>query len=250
MIQALVLCAGFGTRLGEHCSRAPKAMLDIDGHVVVEHILSRLSAAGIEDVFINLHHFGEQIVERIGDGRQLGCCVQYLEESQPKGTGGTVRDLLARTRDSGLLVHYGDILCEHRLDALVDLHGARSAGATILVHQRPGSNSFAFFADDDRISEFHERPSSVPDFRGREPWVFSGVTVLSKAAMASLPEGGVSDLPRDLLIPLAESGRLFGQRLRGRRIAIDSGMRLAQAREAFARRDGFSLLESQQRRAQ
>ena len=105
LVKALVLCAGFGRRLGSLCQDSPKPLLEVGGLPIVEHILRRLGQHGVEEVFINLHYRAEQFPARLGDGGRFGFPLRYLHEPAPLGTAGTARDVLARV-DGDLLVHY------------------------------------------------------------------------------------------------------------------------------------------------
>ncbi len=235
-MRALVLCAGFGRRLGGLCQDSPKPLLEVGGLPIVEHILRRLGQHGVQEAFVNLHYRAEQFPPRLGDGRRFGFPIRYLHEEAPLGTGGTARDLLAQVGVGGdLLVHYGDILTDHDLGALLRQHRAGSAWATLLLHRRPHSNSHAVLEPDGRVSRFVERPAVPPSFEeARPPWVFSGVCVLSPACAAALPARPELDLPRDVFPSLAEEGRLQGQPLAGHRVAVDSPERLQAARDAWA----------------
>ncbi len=232
-MKALVLCAGEGTRMGELCRARPKPLLPLGDRTIVEHIVASLAKAGCDEVWINLHHLGEQLPPVLGDGERFGLRIHYVWESRPRGTAGTVADLRDRVGDE-LLVHYGDIVTDHDLAGLVATHRRSGAWATMLVHQRSGSNSVALLGDDDRVLAFHERPTRAVELHGRTPWVFSGVCVLADAAMVAIPTGIPADLPADVFPALARAGRLHAQRLAGARVAIDSPERLALARATFA----------------
>jgi NDP-sugar pyrophosphorylase family protein len=232
-VNALVLCAGFGRRLGALGENRPKPLLEVGGIAIVEHILWRLSAQGFTRVFINLHYRAEEFGPRLGDGSRFGLELHYRFEPAPLGTGGTARDVLADLGEE-LLVHYGDILTDHDLRQLVDQHHRSPAWATVLLHQRPGSNSAVMLEEDGRISRFVERPSQPLPPEQRPIWSFSGVGVLSPVALAALPQRSPLDLARDLFPDLAAAGRLYGQQLAGHRQAIDSPERLQAAQDDWA----------------
>lgn len=234
-MKALVLCAGYGRRLGGLTRDRPKPLLEVGDHTIVEHILEGLAARGFTDVWINLHHHAAQFPARIGDGTAFGVRIQWLIEPEPLGTAGTVASLRDAVGDDPLLVHYGDILTDHDLGALMAAHDRSDAWATALVHQRAGSNSIAVLGKGDRIERFVERPT-VPSIGvgASEPWAFSGICVLSPDAIAGIPRMDGADLPAHVFPVLAERGRLFAQRLAGFRCAIDSAERLEIARRALA----------------
>ena len=71
-MKAMVLAAGQGTRLHPITDSRPKALVPLAGRPMIEYALLWLRHYGIGEIIINLHHFGEQIEDRLGDGQQLG----------------------------------------------------------------------------------------------------------------------------------------------------------------------------------
>jgi NDP-sugar pyrophosphorylase family protein len=231
-VKALVLCGGLGTRLGALCNERPKPLLEVGQLALVEHTLLRLAAAGLREVFVNLHFGAEQLRARLGDGARYGVRVEYFAEPSLLGTAGTPRALAARAGDEGLLVHYGDVLSEHPLGDLVARHVASGARARIVIHERQGSNSRVSLGAGDRVERFVERPTSGATDPQASPWAFSGICVLSRQCLKDLPEAAV-DLPRDVFPGLCEAGELFAERHIGYRCAVDSPARLESARDAW-----------------
>jgi MurNAc alpha-1-phosphate uridylyltransferase len=92
---AMILAAGRGERLRPITDSTPKALVEVAGTSLLEQHLQRLAAAGIESVVINLGWLGEQIVARIGSGRQFGLQVSYSPEyGNILDTGGGIRRAL------------------------------------------------------------------------------------------------------------------------------------------------------------
>lgn len=232
-MKALVLCGGFGTRLGELCAVRPKPLLEVGQLSLVEHTLLRLAAAGLSDVFVNLHFGAEQLLARLGNGFRYGVRIRYFEEPTLLGTAGTPRALAELSGRDGLLVHYGDVLSEHPLAELVRRHAAAGARARIVVHERVGSNSRALLGPGDRVERFVERPGPGASDDSPTAWAFSGICVLSRACLSELPETPGADLPRDVFPALAQAGELFAERHVGYRCAVDSPARLESARQAW-----------------
>jgi mannose-1-phosphate guanylyltransferase len=231
-VKALVLCGGLGTRLGALCSERPKPLLEVGPLALVEHTLSRLAAAGLRDVFVNLHFGAEQLQARLGDGARYGVRLEYFAEPSLLGTAGTPHALAARAGADGLLVHYGDVLSEHPLGELVTRHAASGARARIVIHERVGSNSRVVLGPDDRVERILERPNAAAAEAIVSNWAFSGICVLSAECLNALPDGP-SDLPRDVFPALAVAGEVFAERHVGYRCAIDSPARLESARDAW-----------------
>jgi mannose-1-phosphate guanylyltransferase len=231
-VKALVLCGGLGTRLGALCRDRPKPLLEVGPLALVEHTLLRLAAAGLRDVFVNLHFGAEQLQARLGDGSRYGLRLEYLPEPSLLGTAGTPRALAAKAGAQGLLVHYGDVLSEHPLHQLVQRHVASGARARIVIHERADSNSRVVLGAGDRVEQFLERPSPAAAAAVASSWAFSGICVLSAACLNALPDGP-SDLPGDVFPALAVAGEVFAERHVGYRCAVDSPARLESARDAW-----------------
>lgn len=231
----MVLAAGHGTRLGALTAETPKPMLDVCGQPLIERILHLLRRHGVGEVAINLHFHGDKIRAHLGDGSRLGLALRYSEEPNLLGTAGGLlphADFLAGS--DLFLVQYGDILTDANLSALVDTHRRTGALATLMLHQRAGSNSMVRLAADGEITDFLERPKDGERPAWNDVWVNSGICVCSPAILDLIPRDRPADLPRDVFAPLAGSGRLFGVPLSGYRCAVDSPERLERLRSDVA----------------
>jgi len=230
-VKAMVLCAGRGTRMGGLSDDLPKPLLDIHGRPILDRILANLARWGFRDVVLNLHHHGDQIRAFAGDGSRWGVRIRFRSEPALVGTAGSVRDaapLLAGP--DPVLVHYGDVVTDQDLGALVRIHQAGQALATLLLHRRPGSNSVVVVDQRWRVLRLLERPSEAERRGVDSPWVNSGVYLLDPSLPGSLPGPGPLDFPRDVFPGLVAQGRVLGVPLTGYRCAIDSPERLERAR--------------------
>lgn len=232
-MKALVLCAGYGARLGDLTREIPKPMLPLAGEPLLAYTLRYLAHFGFRDIAINLHFRPEVITEFLGDGSRFGVRLHYSYEPVRLGTAGAIRNLQAYFSDvDDLLVMYGDLLVDVDLHDMAEFHRTREASATLLLHQRPNSNSLIRMDGDNRIVEFLERPGVRLDDATRYPWVNSGLQILSQRMLAHIPADGEVDLPRDVYIPMLHRARLYGFPLRGYRCAIDSPAGYAEAQRA------------------
>jgi NDP-sugar pyrophosphorylase family protein len=109
MRQAVILAAGRGTRLGELTNELPKPMLPLQGKPILEHLLDRLRATGIERAFLVTGYRAEVIEQHFaGYPMEIGLARQTVID-------GTARAaLLARefTGNEPFLLTFGDILAE------------------------------------------------------------------------------------------------------------------------------------------
>ena len=233
-MKTVVLCAGYGTRLGNLTRKIPKPMLLIAGRPLLEYTVRYLASYGFREIGINLHFLPEQISSYFGDGSLFGVCIHYSFESDLLGTAGAIRNLeswLSDTED--FLVVYGDLLLDQDLDVLVESHRTKRATATLLLHKRPGSNSLVQMDKTGRITAFIERPTEEQRTANPFPWVNSGVYMLNKRILKYIPTGRSVDFPRDIFAQIASREKLYGVPLTGYRCAIDSPERYAEAKTAI-----------------
>lgn len=229
--RALVLCAGFGTRLGALTADTPKPLLTAGGRPLLAWILSHLAACGVREVAVNLHFQAARFPAALGDGAGCGVAVRWLHEDALHGTAGSLRRAGAWLAERGpFLVCYGDVVTDHPLGGLLaDLAAHPRALATLLLHRR-ASNSAIALDPDGGVAAFLERPDEAQrrahGLEG-ETWVNSGICACAPALLERIPPGDPCDLAREVLAPLAGGGRLRGRPLAGYRMAVDSPERLA-----------------------
>jgi len=234
-MKAMVLCAGFGTRLGDLTREIPKPMLPLNDRPILEYILANLRARGFAEIGVNLHFHPEMVRGHFGDGSKLGVALTYSDEERLLGTAGGVKKMESFLRESDpFLVHYGDILTDQDFAAMLQFHRDHNALATLLLHQRAKSNSVVTLDGESRIVGFLERPSDEARRGVASNWVNSGICLCSPEILRHIQPGIPCDLPRDIFTKLVSTGRLFGFPLSGYRCAIDSPERLAEARAAIA----------------
>src|SRR5687768_8226925 len=91
----MLLCAGYGTRLGALSDERPKPMLPVCDVPIVRFGIAQLVAHGVRDIVINVHHRGDVIERELGDGSGLGARIRYSSEDVLLGTGGGLKHALA-----------------------------------------------------------------------------------------------------------------------------------------------------------
>jgi mannose-1-phosphate guanylyltransferase/phosphomannomutase len=233
-MKAIILCAGFGTRLGDLTREIPKPMLLLNGRPLLSYILANCKAHGFTEIAINLHFKPEIIKEYFGDGSRFGLFIHYFFEEKLLGTAGSVKKMAEFIgNDSNFLVHYGDILTDQNFTSLYSSHlSNKDALATLLVHSRVNSNSIVLMNSEKKITGFIERPSEEERQRYNSTWVNSGIAVFNKAIIDQIPYDAV-DLPKHVYCNLVDSQKLFAFPLDGYRCAIDSPDRYHTANEAI-----------------
>lgn len=228
MTYAMILCAGFGTRLNELTKDTPKPMLKIAGKPMLEYTIRHLKSFGINKIIINLHYLSEQITSYFGNGEKFGVEITYSYEDQPLGTSGAIKKVeTLLTKSEEFFVIYGDILSNLNYSDFINFHQSKQdlknekALASIIVHERNKSNSIVEIDQSNKITKFIERPSEEQLKLKTQNWVNSGIYCFDKKILELIPEG-FSDFPKDIFPKIMSLKSLYALPLSGYRCAVDS----------------------------
>jgi len=232
MNTAVILCAGFGTRLKGYTENLPKPMLTAGNKPILEYTIRHLAGLNIRNVIINLHYLPARITSYFRDGGEWGVKIRYSYEKRILGTAGAVKKVESvLSKEKYFLVLHGDVIYSgNYLDLLAFHRGKRDAVGSIVVHRRKGSNSALEMDGNGRITKFVERPKKRNPGK-KEMWVNSGLYCFSREVLNHIPEEGFSDFPQDIFPLLVKEGRLYGYPIEGYRCAVDSPGRYALLRE-------------------
>ena len=151
---AVVLVGGAGTRLRPLTEWMPKPMLPIANRPFLEHQVAYLRGHGIDRIVLSCGYLPGPIREHFGDR------LEYAVEPEPLGTGGAIR-FAAGGIDETFVVCNGDVLTDLDLGALLELHRARSATATIALHrvEDPSAYGLVRTGPDGAVTAFVEKPA-------------------------------------------------------------------------------------------
>ncbi len=205
--QAVILCGGFGTRLGELVKETPKPMLPVGGRPILEHTVDLLKRSGITSVILAAGYKGDVVAKFFGDLARWGIDVHVEIEPQPLGTAGPLHLIKDRLDDTFLMI-YGDEFIDFDIGKLVETHEADpSTVATILA--RPSTHPW----DSDLIQA--EKNGTVTEFvfnKRKDParkyknLGNAGIYVLSKKVLDTIPQGVTADFAKEIFPKLLSAG--------------------------------------------
>ncbi len=187
----MLLCAGFGTRLGALSDERPKPMLPVCDVPILRYGIAHLVAHGIRDIVINTHHRGDVIRDDLGDGSRLGARVRYVHEDVLLGTGGGLKNALALLDPDGadepFVSMNGKLIFDVDLGALLATFAA-DPGVLGMMVVRPVPDAEAWGAVDVRPTGPGAR-LRIHDILGQGAHMFCGVHVTRPSVVARLPDG-------------------------------------------------------------
>ena len=142
----MIFAAGLGTRLYPHTVDRPKALVEIAGKTLLQMAIEKVSAAGYDELIINIHHFGGQIIEFLQKNNYFGLTIHISDErDQLLDTGGGI--LKAKPFLDGaepFLVYNVDVLSDIDLQLFRRYHLERGGMASLAVRDRKTSRYLVF----------------------------------------------------------------------------------------------------------
>ena len=196
-MKAMILAAGLGTRLQPLTNDRPKALVEIQGHTLLEITLMRLRSIGVRDVIVNVHHFADKVVECLKANHNFGMHVEISREKVLLDTGGGLRKAAhffieeAKDEDEPFILHNVDVLSTIDLGKMVRFHIENGALATLAVQQRKTSR-YLLFDEHAQLCGRRAGPDGIPDVSRAserfESLAFTGVQVISQRILSMLGE--------------------------------------------------------------
>ncbi len=137
-MKAMILAAGKGTRLKQLTSNKPKALVELNGTPIIGLLLQKLKSQGFNRILINIHHFGNMIIEYIQKNHNFGLDITFSDESkQLLGTGGAILKAAPFFSDNEtVLIHNVDIFSNINFNILMKRYTQPDIIAKLIVNQR------------------------------------------------------------------------------------------------------------------
>lgn len=219
----MILAAGRGERMRPLTDHTPKCLLEAGGKPLIEWHIAGLRHAGYEDIVINHAWLGEQIEQRIGDGRRLGVRIRYSAEGTALETAGGIAKALTLLREDVFTVVNGDIFTDFPFASLP---------RTVAALQAPSLNTRAHLIlvdnpDHHRNGDFALNGQQVTLQNG-PLLTFSGIGVYHRALFDGIAAGTRAALG-PLLKQVIARGEVTGARHAGLWLDVGTPERLAQA---------------------
>lgn len=146
-MKAMIFAAGLGTRLRPLTDNIPKALVSVNGVPMLERVILRLKGYGFDDITVNIHHLGEQIVDFLNAHNNFGIQIHISDErGQLLDTGGGIRKASHYLEGNDpFLVYNTDIITDLDLRSLYFYHlETNIEGVTLLVSKRETSRYLLF----------------------------------------------------------------------------------------------------------
>lgn len=212
LTKAMILAAGFGTRLKPLTLEKPKALVEVNGVPMIELVLKKLEDTGIKEVVINAHHFTDQMEKYFSEIKH-NLRIDLICEKEILGTGGGIMNAYPFLKDAGdFLVHNVDVICDMDILKMYEFHLREACFATLAVQERDTTRPLLI----DREYNIIGRRSNDKFFRYRQPSGaenaigFTGIHIISSDIFHHFTEDKFFDIFTSYFRLISEGKKILG----------------------------------------
>lgn len=207
-MKVVIMAGGKGTRITSVASDIPKPMILIEGKPVLEHEIECLRKQGFTDLILTVSHLGNIIMDYFGDGSKFGVHIEYYFEKEPLGNAGALFKIKNQLTDDFLLLN-ADAMFDVDFNRFVAYHKQHNGLVTLFTH--PNSHPYdsglivsnAFCQVEQWLAKEDIRPTY---YKNR---INAGLHVINKEVLNQTINTQKIDLDRQLLKPLAGTGKMY-----------------------------------------
>lgn len=189
MSHAMVLAAGFGTRMRHLTQNRPKPLIEVAGKAMIDRALDHLAVAGVADAVVNLHYFGDQIREHLSKRDDIG--LQFsVEHPEVLETGGGILQALPMLGPRPFLVMNSDAIWAgpNPILPLCNAWDPETMDALLLCVPKAQAKGYSragdFFLEGRRLRRRNEAAAA--------PYVYTGVQIIKPECFEGLAPGKFS----------------------------------------------------------
>lgn len=204
---AMVLAAGLGTRMRPLTDDRPKALVEVGGRALIDHVLDRLVEAGVEKAVVNVHWFADRLETHLTRRVRPKIVISDEREELLETGGGLKKARVLLGSDPVWVANIDSVWLDKgdALGALADLWDPDRMDAALLLARREGSIGFEgagdfFLGDDGRLTFRGDAPEA--------PYAYMGVHITRPGVVDDGPDGPFS--LSQVWRRLAAEGRLYG----------------------------------------
>ena len=184
----VIMAGGTGSRLRPQTINCPKPMLEVNGKPILEIIIENCIKDGFKEFFLSVNYLKEIIINHFKDGSKWGININYLEESKPLGTAGSLSLLPENLRNDFMVIN-GDVLTKFNLQKLLEFHSHYNAAATLSVREYIINVPFGVIDTNGvDVNGMTEKPTYKKN-------VNAGVYALNPSVLKLLKKGEKIDMP-------------------------------------------------------
>ncbi len=246
-MRAMILAAGFGTRLWPLTEDRTKPAIPFFNKPLIAYAAEYLASYGIRDLIVNLHHEPDSVRAALGDGSRFGVRIDYSFEEEILGTSGALDRVREQLTGSDFVVINGKIVTTIDLSKAIEEHRARNAIATLVLRPNTARERFSVVetGNEGRIIKFGGFPTQDDNSRVT-PLMFTGVQVLSPRIFDFIPRGRFSHSTSDVYPKAIEAGESVIAHVSGEDwFELSTLSRYLEVSRLFMRKRGVNMVQGE-----
>lgn len=181
----MLFAAGLGSRLKPLTDDLPKALVSVAGQTLLERSIHLLASQGVEEIVINIHFYGDRIVDYVKDYGHFGLDIRFSDESAEllETGGGLLKAADYFKGTEPFIVLNSDIITNINFSKMMASHIKSGALATLAMRKRPESSRQLLFDENGMLCGRTDRKKGeeqlMVDKPGLKSLAFSGIHILS-----------------------------------------------------------------------
>lgn len=213
-MKAMILAAGFGTRLFPLTIDRTKPAIPFLGKPLVGYVAEYVAKFGFKDVIVNLHHQPDSVKQALGNGKEFGVNISYtIEEPSILGTAGALDNARKYLENETFLIINGKIITDIDISKAIETHKKSGAIATMVLKENPQREKFTeVLVENDLVKGFGTGfPKLLDETRNpkseiRNPLMFTGIHILEPRVFDYIPRNVYSDIVPTFYNPAIKNG--------------------------------------------
>lgn len=207
-MKAVIMAGGKGTRITSVASDIPKPMILIEGKPVLEHEIECLRKQGFTDLILTVSHLGNIIMDYFGDGSKFGVHIEYYFEKEPLGNAGALFKIKDQLSDDFLLLN-ADAMFDVDFNRFAAYHKQHNGLVTLFTHpnSHPYDSGLIVSNASCQVEQWLAKEDVRPTYYKNR--VNAGLHVMNKEVLNQTIHTQKIDLDRQLLKPLAGTGKMY-----------------------------------------
>lgn len=215
-MKVVIMAGGKGTRISSVAKDIPKPMIKIEGMPVLEREIESLRTQNFDDIIITVGYLGHIIMEYFGDGSKVspitgktfGVHIEYFLEEQPLGNAGALFKLKDKLTEDFLLLN-ADAVFDVDFKRMLKYHSEKGGVVTLFTHPNghPYDSGLIIAESNGSVLQWMSKEDKRPEFYQNR--VNAGLHVISPKVLEAEINTPKVDLDRQLLKPLAGTGKMF-----------------------------------------
>jgi NDP-sugar pyrophosphorylase family protein len=217
-MRAMILSAGYGTRLWPLTEDRTKPAIPILGKPLVGYVAEYLAQYGCDEIVVNLHHRPDSVRRALGDGSRFGVKLHYVEEPEILGTSGAMDNARALLDGDTFVVVNGKIITDIDLRAAFETHRRTEAIATLVLLPNVERERFSVVETSEGLLRvFGGMPAEGQFSKGNPPLMFTGIQILEPKIFDYIPRRVFSHSTTDVYPQALENGERIAVHVAGGR---------------------------------